>query len=165
MLSRGSVMCLPVQWVCSTEAADSRTQPWPPRQPRHNALISSGLSVFPTSIREKKVSVQSRCDTMLLHRLGPNLGQSTKYNTAVHQQWVFRVESCLWLHHGFLGPNPVSSCVADFQSQLLITVPNAFSDSSFINLVCTHTVFERATDTIHPELLLTVGVIRWNKVA
>ena len=42
-----------------------------------------------------------------------------------------------------------------------------FLDSSFINPVCAHAVFERSTDkddTIHLELLI-VRVICWNKVA
>ena len=37
-------------------------------------------------------------------------------------------------------------CVVDFQGRILVTVPNAFSDSLFINSVCAHTVFERSAD-------------------
>ena len=49
-----------------------------------------------------------------------------------------------------------------------ITLPNAFPDSLFINLLCAHDVFEKSTDREwhNPmELLLTAGVICWNKVA
>ena len=92
-------------------------------------------------------------------------GHSTKCNTTICQlnticliclhgtkcstiawPWGFRVESCLWLLRGFLGPNPTSGCVADFQGRILVTVPNAFSGSSFISSVCAHAVFERSID-------------------
>ena len=68
-----------------------------------------------------------------------------KYST-ITWQWVFRVESSLWLRCGFLGPNPTSGCVVDFQGRILVTVLNAFSGSSFINPVCAHAVFERSTE-------------------
>ena len=60
--------------------------------------------------------------------------------------WVFRVESYLWLHRGFLLQNPASGCVTDFEGRILVTVTNAFSNSSFISTVCAHTVFERSID-------------------
>ena len=56
------------------------------------------------------------------------------------------VKPCLWLRRGFLEPNPASGHIADFQSRILVTVPNAFSDSSFINPSGAHTVFERFTE-------------------
>ena len=91
-------------------------------------------------------------------------GHSTKCNTTVRQQtticliclhdtrcstiscpMVFRVESCLWLHRGFFGPNPASGCVVDIQGRIMVTVLNAFSDSSFINPACAYAVFEIST--------------------
>ena len=38
--------------------------------------------------------------------------------------WVFKVESCLWLRIGFLGSNPASGYVGDFQGRILVTLPN-----------------------------------------
>ena len=69
----------------------------------------------------------------------------TKWST-ITWPWLFRVESCSCLHHVYLRPNPVSGCVTDFQGWILVMVPNVFLDSSFSNLVCAHTVFERSTD-------------------
>ena len=107
------------------------------------------------------------CDTTLLNRMGPYLGHGTKiwyildwlpipnnmlnmfvqYQMQYHRLavsflgrilfmaalWTFRSESCVWLCLGF-------------KSRILVTVPNAFSDSSFINPVCAHAVFEWSTD-------------------
>ena len=68
------------------------------------------------------------------------------YSSTITWPWVFRVKSCLWLHCVFLGPNPAPGCVTDFQGRILVTVPNSFSDSSFINHACAHAVFEKFTD-------------------
>ena len=46
----------------------------------------------------------------------------------------------------FLGPNQASGWVADFQGRILVTVPNGFSESSFIIPVCAHAAFERSSD-------------------
>ena len=49
--------------------------------------------------------------------------------------WVFRVRSCVWLCRGFLGLNPASGCVVDFQSRILITVPNIILHSALSGVV------------------------------
>ena len=44
---------------------------------------------------------------------------------------------------------------------ILVTAPNAFADSLFINTLCAHAVFDRSTDPIYQPLHL--GRI-WHKV-
>ena len=70
---------------------------------------------------------------------------NTKYST-IAWSWVFWVDSCVWLHRGFLEPNLAAGSDAIFQGRILVTVPNAFLDSWFMNPVCTHAEFERSTD-------------------
>ena len=51
---------------------------------------------------------------------------------------------------------------------ILVTALNAFPVSWFINHLCATQCLKDlqiGNDTIHSELLLTVGVIRWNKIA
>ena len=65
------------------------------------------------------------------------------------------------------APNAVQQLLLYFYFGLvLVTAPNGLPHSLFINHLCAHVVFRRSTgnDTIYPELLLTVRVIRWNKV-
>ena len=94
------------------------------------------LDTVPNMIPQFGPVTQTKC-LICLH--------GTKCST-IAWPWVFRIESCLWLRSRFLGPNPASGCVADFQVRVLVTVPNAFSNSSFINSVCAHAVLERSTD-------------------
>ena len=79
----------------------------------------------------------------------------TKYSI-IAWPWVFRVESCLWMHSGFLEPNSAFWCQMHFRILCLsvLFVPMLY-------LKDPHT----RNDMIHPELLLTVGVIHWNKAA
>ena len=51
---------------------------------------------------------------------------------------------------------------------ILVTAPNVFPDSLFINLIVPMLCLKDSqigNDIIHSELLLTVRVIHWNKVA
>ena len=78
------------------------------------------------------------------------------HGSTITSQWVFRVESCLWLCCGFLGLNPTSSCVMDFWVVCLSIL--------FVPTLCLKDP-QTKNDTIHLELLLMVRVIRWNEVA
>ena len=55
--------------------------------------------------------------------------------------------------------NPAFGSVVNFQGRILVTVPNAFSDSLFINFFGAHAVFERSTDKeLHnPSGIYSVG--------
>ena len=65
---------------------------------------------------------------------------------------VFRVDFCVWLCRGFSGSNSGNGTIGCtivvtvvYFGFILVTVPNAFPDSLFINPFCIHALFERST--------------------